>query len=448
MRYLKLICVFMVIFALSNSAYSGWFGVDEKIIEKAWACGATSVVDCFNPDGQWSCNISSRLEPSDIFKFPKCNDLSEEDRNEFGAELMRKYCQLTQRGCDLHTFYTEWLAKQQKERAARISTLLETWHKSHPNEDALEKAWQCDPTTADGIKYERDYLNGDYQNFSYIKPGSDLTEVFQFRQCPSLSAEEKEVWSGVLFDQYADAKYFGTALYALNSEASYLRRFDEEKTRRENIRKKLTAAKAAQERAAIERAAIERADKEKAAALVAEALRAKEAEVALHQQQLKAGLIRPKNMKDVWLLYKTADRYEIKNLHSVMTGALLKPDNAIYGAMVTIDSEERSGVWLTKFAPGYAMTNPLIEDAAVTENIMRDLFATAFSGQNALSAHLNAAHYYAQLNLSRTTIEFAQNLQLGSGVWVVGRYTGNRKYRMTNGAVGTMPVLDVLYVGQ
>lgn len=440
MRYLKLISVFVVIFSLSNSAYSGWFLLDEKIIEKAWACGAKKAARVE------SLRNISKLQPSEIFQFPKCNDLSEEEKNELGAELMHKYdfngTRGSSQGWDVSAFNTVLRAKQQEERAARISTLLETWHKSHPNEDALEKAWQCDPITADARAYA--YEDGQFLSDSdYIKPGIDLTEVFQFRQCPSLSAEEKEVWSSVLFDQYADAKYFGTALYALNSEGSHLRRFYKEKERREKLIERLAAAKAAKERAAIERA-----DKEKVAALAAETLRAKEAAIALHQQQLKAGLIRPQNMNDVWLLYKTANRYEIKNLHSVMEGALLKPDNAIYGAQVAIDSEERSGIWLTKFEPGYFGTNPLIEDAALTENIMRDVFASAFSGQNVLSARLNAAHYYAQLNLSRTTIEFAQNLQLGSGVWVVGRYIGNRKYRLTNGVVRTMPVLDVLYVGQ
>lgn len=273
---------------------------------------------------------------------------------------------------------------------------------SFADEDVLEKAWACKP--------------------SLIKRAISKTvapsDIFQFEKCDELSDEDKNLLKVTLFEKYRDEPDDS------NSEWD-LYRFLVAKTDRFLVAKE------------------EKSKKEER--LAAEAKRVKE---ALHQQQLKEGLIRPQNMQDVWLLYKTGDTDGVKNLHRVMAGALLQPDNAIYGAQVEIDSQESSGALLAKFEPGSFLTKPgqTMVEAAGDANLM--IFASKLTGKAVPPELQNGTRHYAQLNRNKATVNFSPNLRIGSSVWVVGRYKANRQYRMTNGASRTMPVLDVLYIGE
>lgn len=400
MRYLKLTFVFMVAFSLSNSAFSGWFGADEAVVEKAWACGATRKNRMFTS--------SKQLKPSEIFQFPKCNNLSEREINEFGEELLQKYASIDNQSTqwDLSAF-----------AAAGHAMRVDNWHRNHPSENILEKARECQPSQRPGM--------GDI-----VPVGADPADIFQFAACPSLLAEEQEVLSEELFYRYS---------MKVNNGMFSLAAFSQEKRSLLEARARILAAERQDE--------MTRAENEKAKE-AKEAKEAEDAEAALHQQQLKEGLIRPQNMQDVWLLYKTGDTDGVKNLHRVMAGTLLQPDNAIYGAQVEIDSQESSGVLLAKFEPGSFLTKPgqTIVEAAGDANLM--IFASKLTGKAVPPELQNGTRHYAQLNRNKATVNFSPNLRIGSSVWVVGRYKANRKYRMTNGASRTMPVLDVLYIGE
>lgn len=276
-------------------------------------------------------------------------------------------------------------------------------------EDLVEKAWSCKPSLMpfynDPWKSSRVSLN--------IRPSS----ILRFSEECRLSEEDKDILGNALLNTYA---LLAPEKGLLNSVGQWeLANFDREKRKRESA--VVEAAKA-------------------------EALKAKDEERQARMQQLRSGAVKAESMRDIWL----ANNDQINSLQEIMASTLLRADNAVYGGRVTIDGEEREGVWRVKFDSDslgdIVFQTPSQADAEATES---ELARAALRGR-ALSQALsqNGTRHYAQLNLNKKSILFARNLRIGSVVWVVGRYKANRKYKLTNRTERTMPVLDVLYIGE
>lgn len=130
------------------------------------------------------------------------------------------------------------------------------------------------------------------------------------------------------------------------------------------------------------------------------------------QSQLKAGSVPVSNFKDAFLLL------DPKELSGVMNSPLLRPDNALYAAIVTLDMEEGESLLRVKIG-GYR--HP-------------------FLGWINLS--------YATLRLTKKTIDYSQNgMRIGGSIKVIGRYVQNKKYKTITGEEKTMPVIEVMYIG-
>lgn len=309
-------------------------------------------------------------------------------------------------------------------------------------EDMVEKAWSCEPSFGKVVS-EDNLGHGIVSNASiYTSPfSSEETsplDIFQFEKCQELSNEEKMALAKALLNVYGNRSRsaFGVAVWLLDS-------FVPEKYRRVQAAEHarwLAANHASSDQDEAEaklrakKMEVEVAQKEKAKE---DALKAKEEEKLARQQQLRSGAIKPESMKDVWLAND-----HISSLQEIMASTLLKVDNAVYGGRVTIEGEEHDGVLRVRFDSDsvfeVAYQTPWQEEVELGPKLA--LRAEALSR--------NGTRHYAQLNLSKKTISFIRNLRIGSAVWVVGRYKANRKYRLVNRTERTMPVLDVLYIGE
>lgn len=276
-------------------------------------------------------------------------------------------------------------------------------------EDIVEKAWSCNPTVmpyyADPWKSSRVSLT--------IQPSS----ILRFSEECNLSEEDKNILGRALLNTYA---LLEPEKGLLNSVGQWdIANFEREKRKREVA--KVEAAKA-------------------------EALKVKEDEKQARIQQLRAGTVKAENMKDIWL----ANNNQIPSLQEIMASALLRADNRVYGGRVTIDGEFSEGVLRVKFESDalrdIAFQNPSQADADATEDEMARAVLRGQALRQSLSR--NGTTHYAQLNLKNGTVLFTQNLRIGSVVWVVGQYKANRKYKLVNRTERTMPVLDVMYLGE
>lgn len=276
-------------------------------------------------------------------------------------------------------------------------------------EDMVEKAWSCNPTVmpyyADPWKSSRVSLT--------IQPSS----ILRFSEECNLSEEDKNILGRALLNTYA---LLEPERGLLNSVGQWdIANFERAKRKREAA--KVEAAKA-------------------------EALKMKEDEKLARIQQLRAGTVKAENMKDIWL----ANNNQIPSLQEIMASALLRADNGVYGGRVTIDGEFSEGVLRVKFESDVlrdiAFQTPEQANADATEEEM----ARAVLRGQALSQSLsrNGTLHYAQLNLKKGAVLFTSNLRIGSVVWVVGQYKANRKYKLVNRTERTMPVLDVMYLGE
>ena len=158
-----------------------------------------------------------------------------------------------------------------------------------------------------------------------------------------------------------------------------------------------------------------------------------------HLKDLREGVIPIADIKDAWLAQE-----RIADLAEVMFSPLIKPDNKIYGAKLVLDSEGKGGTLRVRWdldAFNSIWSSPL-------EDGTQEGMAKGAMRLSQLRAKYGGAVYYAELNKSSKTTVFSDNLRIGNSVWVIGRYVANKKYRKVNRTEGTMPVLDVLYIGE
>lgn len=155
-------------------------------------------------------------------------------------------------------------------------------------------------------------------------------------------------------------------------------------------------------------------------------------------KNLREGNIPIANIQDAWLVQEN-----ISDLIELMFSPQLKPDNKIYGAKLVLDSEAKAGILRVRWdsnAVDSVWRTPFEEnsDKGVGEGLFR---------LNKLRTKYGGSVLYAKLKTSNMTTSFSKNLRLGNSVWVIGRYVANEKYTKINRTEGTMPVLDVLYIG-
>lgn len=132
-----------------------------------------------------------------------------------------------------------------------------------------------------------------------------------------------------------------------------------------------------------------------------------------YSSALKSGATPVKNFQDAVLLHApTAD------LTDLMISPLLKPDRGIYRGLVRLDAQEGDDLLRAK------IDSPLF------------------------NRRLGGEVYYAHLLLTGKTVNFSpRSMRIGWGVNVIGRYVQNRKYTTIAGEERTMPVFEVMYIG-
>ncbi len=312
-------------------------------------------------------------------------------------------------------------------------------------EDMVEKAWSCEPSFGKAVS-EENLGHGIVSNasiYTSLLSGEETSplDIFQFGKCPELSNEEKMALAKALLNVYGNRSRsaFGVAVWSLDSFV--LEKYRHVQAAESAAWKAANSASADKYEAEAARRReeweAEAAQKEKAKA---EAAKTKEAERLVRQQQLRSGEAKAENMSDIWL----SNNDQIPSLQEIMASTLLRANNAVYGGRVIIDGEYREGVLRVRFDSDVlaevAYQTPRQEEDGVEVGPELALRARALSQ--------NGTRHYAQLNLGKTSISFIRNLRIGSVVWVVGRYKANRKYTLTNRTERTMPVLDVLYIGE
>lgn len=166
---------------------------------------------------------------------------------------------------------------------------------------------------------------------------------------------------------------------------------------------------------------------------------AKNNELLVYQKQLRTGTAKIVNIKDAWLAQEN-----VADLMELMASPLLKPNNAIYGARLTLDAEERKSVLRAKW--DMDSTESVLESPL--QDLSQDTYAQGAMRISQIRQKYGGSVYYAQLNQSKKTVAFSDNMRIGQSVWVIGRYVENKKFKRVNRTEGTMPVLDVLYIGE
>ena len=133
---------------------------------------------------------------------------------------------------------------------------------------------------------------------------------------------------------------------------------------------------------------------------------AKQAALVDRTKRLRSGEIKIASSDDAMLYYAP-----VGDLNDVMWRPLLKPDGAIYGALLMLDGEERDGVLRATVHP--------------------------FSGARA----------YAILKVNAKSLQVnADRLRLNGNIWVIGRYFENQSYETIGGESKVAPVLTVSYI--
>lgn len=158
-----------------------------------------------------------------------------------------------------------------------------------------------------------------------------------------------------------------------------------------------------------------------------------------HIKELQNGVVQPADIREAWQAQEV-----IADLTETMFSPLLKPDNKIYGARLVLDSEDKSGNLRVRWdmdSFDSFWSSPLEEknQKSLERGVMR---------LSELRVKYGGTVVYAQLNRTAKATTFASNLRLGNYIWVIGRYVANKKYTKVNKTEGTMPVFEVLFIGE
>lgn len=126
-------------------------------------------------------------------------------------------------------------------------------------------------------------------------------------------------------------------------------------------------------------------------------------------RRVKSGAAPVKNFQDAVLLHTPTS-----DLTALMASPLLRPDRSIHSGRVALDAEEDDDLLRAKID----------------------------------SSRFGGGVYYAHLLLTGKTVNFSpRSMRIGGVVNVIGRYVQNRKYTTIAGEEKTMPVFEVMYIG-
>lgn len=295
---------------------------------------------------------------------------------------------------------------------------IEAWAaNTEYNDELIEKAWSCNARSSDmtGLgptavpRFLIDFYGADLR---LCGDGGDLmrkallNKYFVFRWVPVryeygpqvIGPEEQGTYEEFIKKSERQGNR-GVELTGVDSSL-----FDEERIRREQI------ARDQQAREEV----IKQEQEEKQKLEQQELQRVKQEAGKEYQWQLKSGAVPVKNFQDAVLLYAPT-----ASLTDLMVSPLLKPDRSIYSGMVRLDAEDGDNLLRAKI------------DTSL-------LFGGRFGG----------GIYYAHLRLTKKTVNFSpRSMRIGGAVNVMGRYVQNRRYTTIAGEEKTMPVFDVMYIG-
>lgn len=262
-------------------------------------------------------------------------------------------------------------------------------------EALLKKAWSCGP-----VLHEEEM----YWTFSVSHPKTQLNEwmatfpnnLLEFHDCPDQDGNEEMrkafireyVEFGYEISEYAP---YGPAKtkYVFQSYSELMRTREESGPRPDRIR--------ASQGYKNEKSALRIKQEEQ------ERLAAKENALKTRRASLSSGALPVASLDDAAILY------EPKNIWGVMGSPLLMPNKSVYGGAVILDGQESENVLRAKFIFGYG---------------------------------------YATLKLTKKTINYSKrDLRIGGSMDVIGRYVQNKNYTTVSGEGKTMPVIEVMYIG-
>lgn len=302
------------------------------------------------------------------------------------------------------------------------------------SDDLIEQAWACGP-----IFNKREVWAGqlrqtkaDGQLESFEEGKLRLAKsLLQFQRCPDQANDEQI--RNAFIEKYVTSLYWRLKMEEqsslqilwegkkepalVNGAFSTLPRegdvsivgidishkFEFESRERERLQQLQQEQKYAQKR-------LEARQEEERIRAVAEAA-AKEA-LMIRQSQLKNGSIPVSNYDDAVLLH------DPDSLDSLMMSPLLRPNKAIYAGEVTLDGDEAENVLRVKIG-GYR--HPVWGWVDLT---------------------------YATLQLTKKTIDYSKrSMRIGGTIKVIGRYVQNKKYTTVARQEKTMPVIELMYIG-
>lgn len=275
------------------------------------------------------------------------------------------------------------------------------------NDELIEKAWACGPRSSDDISDQpQNLIKFDEPSLTLCGDAGDLmrkallNKYFTFRWVPVRYEYGPHVIGPTEWGTYDEfvkkSKRQGDRGIKLTGVDSY--RFDQERKRRE---------KEADERE-IRQAMINRELREKQELEQQELQKAKQEAEKQYQQLLRSGAVPVKNFQDAVLLHTPTS-----DLMNLMVSPLLKPDMSIHSGRVMLDAED-------------------------SDNLLRAKLNLSLLG---------GGIYYAHLRLTKKTVDFSSSMRIGATVNVMGRYVKNRKYTTIAGEEKTMPVFEVMYIG-
>jgi hypothetical protein len=256
---------------------------------------------------------------------------------------------------------------------------------STTREDLLKKAWTCDPVLIEEAMY---------WSYPVSHPKTDVNQwiaeipksVLKFHKCPDQD-DNVEMRKAFLME-YLDFG-FSDRYISYQSYDQVVRALEESKVRPDYIR--ASGAYSGMKRSLKNK----QEEQEKFAAKAA-----KDMAIKTREAMLRSGAVQIANFDDAVLLY------DPKRLWEIMRSPLLRPDNALYTEIVTVDGDDGK---LIRVKIGVA---------------------------------------YAELRVTKKTINYSpRGMRIGGAIKVIGRYVQNMKYKTIAGEGKVMPVIEVTYIG-
>jgi hypothetical protein len=161
---------------------------------------------------------------------------------------------------------------------------------------------------------------------------------------------------------------------------------------------------------------------------------------------LRSGQRKVSDMRDAMLLHNA------KNAFGIMRAPLLRPDGEIYGHVIKLESQRRDNVIVGRFnfsQQEIANAQLLARMTALARASNRSAASeqTYLTGQEVLQS-VEATYYVILRTTKSTKILAPQKMRVGEEVLFIGKYIANENHSSPARASGTVPVIEVLYLGE